>query len=71
MKKTLHQYDHLFFASPFEPVLPWNFDDLRQRAGQHFVIRRGRPRPDRGETHFVVPGLERNAPAHERLNRVL
>jgi hypothetical protein len=55
MKKSLHQYDHLFFASPFELVPPWNFDDLRQRAGQHFVIRRGRPRPDRGETYFVVP----------------
>ena len=26
MKKTLHQYDHLFFASPFELVLPWNFE---------------------------------------------
>lgn len=58
-KGTLHAADqpveHLFFASPFELVLPWNFDDLRQRAGQQFVIRRGGPRPDRGETYFVLP----------------
>ena len=58
-KGTLHAADqpveHLFFASPFELVLPWNFDQLRQRPGQQFVIRRGGPRPDRGETYFVVP----------------
>lgn len=58
-KGTLHAADqpveHLFFASPFELVLPWNFDDLRKRTGQQFVIRRGGARPDRGETYFVMP----------------
>lgn len=58
-KGTLHAADqpveHLFFSSPFELVLPWNFEDLRQRAGQQFAIRRGGPRPDRGETYFVLP----------------
>ena len=58
-KGTLHAADqpveHLFFASPFELVLPWNFDDMRLRPGQQFVIRRGGQRPDRGETYFVAP----------------
>ena len=58
-KGTLHAADqpveHLFFASPFELVLPWNCDELRQRPGQQLVIRRGGPRPDRGETYFVMP----------------
>lgn len=58
-KGTLHAADqpveHLFFASPFELVLPWNFDDMRRQTGQQFVIRRGGARPDRGETYFVMP----------------
>ncbi len=58
-KGTLHAADqpveHLFFASPFELVLPWNFDELRQSYGQQFVVRRGGQRPDRGETYFMVP----------------
>lgn len=58
-KGTLHAADqpveHLFFASPFELVLPWNLDELRQQPGQRFVIRRGGRRPDGGETFFVVP----------------
>jgi integrative and conjugative element protein (TIGR02256 family) len=58
-KGTLHATDqpveHLFFASPFELVLPWNFDELRRHPDQRFVIRRGGPRPDRGEAYFVIP----------------
>lgn len=58
-KDTLHAADqpveHLFFASPYELVVPWNFDELRRRPDLRFAVRRAGVRPDQGETFFVVP----------------
>jgi integrative and conjugative element protein (TIGR02256 family) len=60
-KGVLHPTDqpveHLFFVSPYELVLPWNFADLRRRPEQRFVICRAGPRPDLSETFFVVPAM--------------
>ncbi len=47
--------EHLFFASKYELVLPWNLDKLRQNPDQRFVIARQQERPDEGFTCFLVP----------------
>ncbi len=47
--------EHLFFASKYELVLPWNLDKLRQNTDQHFVVVRQQERPDGGFTCFLVP----------------
>lgn len=46
--------DHLFFASKYELVLPWNFDALRA-ANPEFIIARNEARPDGGITSFLIP----------------
>jgi len=53
--------EHLFFASKYELVLPWNLDKLRQNTDQHFVVVRQPERPDGGFTCFLVP-VESNIP---------
>ena len=47
--------EHLFFASKYELVLPWNLEKLRQNLGQRFVVIRQQERPDEGFTCFLVP----------------
>jgi integrative and conjugative element protein (TIGR02256 family) len=42
--------EHLFFATKYELVLPWNFDEVKKISGQHYSIRAGRERPDGGVT---------------------
>lgn len=46
--------EHLFFASKFELVLPWNVDVLRN-AGEKTAVFRGPARPDGGGTVFLRP----------------
>lgn len=57
-KGELHPADqpveHLFFASKFELVLPWNIDALRS-AGVKMAVLRGPARPDGGGTVFLRP----------------
>lgn len=53
--------EHLFFASKYELVLPWNLDKLRQNPGQRFVVIRQQERPDGGFTCFLEP-VEHNNP---------
>ena len=56
-KGALHPADqpveHLFFASKYELVLPWNIDQLRQDGTRRLVVVRGPDRPDEGFTCFV------------------
>jgi len=56
-KGELHAADqpveHLFFASKYELVLPWNFDELKKDSKQHYSIRAERERPDGGVTLFM------------------
>lgn len=56
-KGMLHAADQpveqLFFVSPHELVLPWNFDELRKDGNQKFVIHRHGERPDKTETFFL------------------
>lgn len=47
--------EHLFFASKYELVLPWNLEKLRQNPEQRFVVVRQQERPDEGFTCFLVP----------------
>lgn len=47
--------EQLFFATKYELVLPWNFEELRNRPSQRFVVMRGAERPDQGVTLFVLP----------------
>lgn len=55
--------EHLFFASNFELVLPWNLDELRSAAGVKMMVVRGQSRPDGGDTFFLKPvGNGNNAP---------
>ncbi|WP_167399124.1 ThiF family adenylyltransferase [Ectopseudomonas oleovorans] len=54
---TLHAADQpveqLFFVSPFELVLPWNFDALRDNPNMYFWVARGLDRPGGGVTLFL------------------
>lgn len=56
-RRELHPADqpveHLFFATNYELVLPWNFPALRKSAEHRFVIARGPERPDEGFTCFL------------------
>lgn len=45
--------EHLFFATPYELVLPWNFDALRKRNDIRFILARCPERPDGGFTVFL------------------
>lgn len=55
---SLHTADqpveHLFFASPFELVLPWNFDVLREDPSMRFWVNSALKRPGGGSTYFLV-----------------
>lgn len=57
-KGELHPADqpveHLFFASKFELVLPWNLDALNQ-SGVKMAVVRNAARPDGGGTFFLAP----------------
>ena len=54
---SLHPADqpveHLFFATKFELVVPWNFPQLRADPALRFVIARGAERADSGFTCFM------------------
>lgn len=56
-KGELHPADqpveHLFFASPFELVLPWNLEVLHRDGGVRMSIARTEVRPDGGCTFFL------------------
>ncbi|UWN51281.1 hypothetical protein ASALC70_03508 [Alcanivorax sp. ALC70] len=58
-RSELHPADqpveHLFFASKYELVLPWNLERLRQNQDQRFVVVRKEERPDGGFTCFLMP----------------
>lgn len=58
-KGELHPADqpveHLFFASKFELVLPWNIDALRGAGGMKMTVCRSQVRPDGGMTFFLQP----------------
>lgn len=67
-KGELHPADqpveHLFFASKYELVLPWNLDALRSTASVKMAVTRSKPRPDGGGTFFLRPiGDASNEPA--------
>ncbi|MBS0474329.1 MAG: ThiF family adenylyltransferase, partial [Proteobacteria bacterium] len=67
-KGELHPADqpveHLFFASKYELVLPWNLDALRATAGMKMAVARSKTRPDGGGTFFLRPvGGGGNEPA--------
>ena len=47
--------EQLFFVTPFELVLPWNFDKLRQAADATFQVVEGPERPGAGRTYFLRP----------------
>lgn len=47
--------EQLFFVTKYELVLPWDFEALRLRPEQRFVVRLGPKRRDAGVTYFVLP----------------
>jgi hypothetical protein len=50
--------EHLFFASKYELVLPWNLDELQQNPRLRFVVALRQERPDEGFTCFLEPQSE-------------
>lgn len=56
-RRELHPADqpveHLFFATKYELVVPWNMPALYKSAEHGFVIARGPERPDGGFTCFL------------------
>jgi integrative and conjugative element protein (TIGR02256 family) len=45
--------ENLFYASPYELVLPWNFAELKTDNANQFVITQGLERPDKGVTYSL------------------
>lgn len=64
-RRELHPADqpveHLFFATKYELVLPWNLPALRKSAEHRFVIARGPERPGGGFTCFLETVLKDTA----------
>ena len=62
---TLHTSDQpveqLFFVSPYELVLPWNFESLIADSKAKFWVARGPERPGKGGTFFLEGSAERRA----------
>lgn len=60
---TLHAADQpveqLFFVSPFELVLPWNFEALHADPNTQFWMAKGPGRPGNGGTFFLEGGIDR------------
>lgn len=58
-RKEIHPADqpveHLFFASKYELVLPWNLDALKANPDQRFIVIRQHERPDGGFTCLLEP----------------
>lgn len=55
--------EHLFFASKYELVLPWNLQELRDSNDYYFQIATREERPNGGLTCFLLPtpqGQERD-----------
>lgn len=56
-KGELHPADqpveHLFFATKYELVVPWNLAELRRNQAHRFVIAKGPERSDKGFTCFL------------------
>lgn len=50
--------EQLFFNSPYELVLPWNFDLLIEDHNQHFLIVRGPQRANESITFFILPASQ-------------
>ncbi|MGH7470920.1 MAG: ThiF family adenylyltransferase [Longimicrobiales bacterium] len=63
--------EHLFFATKYELVLPWNLAELRKSQAHRFVVVRGPERPDHGFTCFLeaIPrdGSKASTAAHIEL----
>lgn len=53
--------EQLFFVSPFELVLPWNFETLQEDKDVQFWVARGPGRPGSGETFLLEGSAERKA----------
>lgn len=47
--------EHLFFASKYEIVLPWNLAEQRKNPTLRFVVALRQERPDQGFTCFLEP----------------
>lgn len=47
--------EHLFFASKYELVLPWNLAELRKNSALRFGVSLRQERPDQGITCFLEP----------------
>lgn len=63
-KGELHPADqpveHLFFASKFELVLPWNLNALRSASGRKLAVLRSQARPDGSATFYLKPVGDRH-----------
>jgi integrative and conjugative element protein (TIGR02256 family) len=50
--------EQLFFNSPYELILPWNFDTLIEDHNQRFLIVNGPQRADQSITFFILPASQ-------------
>lgn len=46
--------EQLFFTSPYELILPWNYEQLREQGSTDFEIRGNAQRPDNGISFFLA-----------------
>jgi hypothetical protein len=54
--------EQLFFVTPYELVLPWNFEQLRQTRDVHFHVVAGPERPGTGRTYFLHASVQKGRP---------
>jgi len=50
--------EQLFFNSPYELILPWNFETLIEDQSQHFLIATGPQRANESVTFFILPASQ-------------
>jgi hypothetical protein len=62
--------EHLFFATKYELVLPWNYDEIRSNPAYRLAIYRGQDRPDTGFTCFVKAAPADKVPKNEAVTHL-
>jgi len=62
--------EQLFFASKYELVLPWNFEEIRKSEDQRLVIARGPERPNGGLTCFLQALAKESQPQQGNVKHI-
>lgn len=59
--------EQLFFTTPYELILPWNYEHLRENGQMDFEVAGTNQRPDNGLSFFLRDEIERNGELDRRV----